>query len=83
MRRNDLATEVYELFVGLCPVVFPVTLADTDKARDGIRETPGVSVRELLHAAVMLNNGVSRIASFDRGFDAISSVERLRLEAEA
>jgi hypothetical protein len=31
----------------------------------------------------MLNNGVSRIASFDRGFDAISSVERLRLEAEA
>jgi hypothetical protein len=83
MRRNDLATEVYELFVGLCPVVFPVTLADTDRARDGIRETPGASVRDLLHVAVMLNNGVSRIASFDRGFDAIGSVERLRLEAEA
>jgi uncharacterized protein len=83
MRRNDLATEVYELFVGLCPVVFPVTLADTDRARDGIRETPGVSVRDLLHAAVMMNNGVTRIASFDRGFDAIASVERLPLEGGA
>jgi predicted nucleic acid-binding protein len=83
MRRNDLATEVYELFVGLCPVVFPVTLADTDRARDGVRETPGASVRDLLHAGVMLNNGVSRIASFDRGFDAIASIERLPLEGGA
>ena len=82
LRRNDLAIEVYELFVRLCPVVFPVTLADTDRARDAVRETVGVSVRDLLHAAVMLNNGVSRIASFDRGFDAIASVERLRLEGE-
>ena len=83
LRRNDLAASVYELFVNLCPVVFPVTLADTDRARDAVRETTGVSVRDLLHAAVMLNNGVSHIASFDRGFDAIPSVERLRLEAPA
>ena len=34
LRRPDLATQVYELFVQLCPVVFPVTLADTDRARD-------------------------------------------------
>lgn len=83
LRRPDLAIEVYDLFVRLCPVVFPVTLADTDRARDGLRQPEGVSVRDLLHAAVMLNNAVTRIASFDRGFDALPAVERLRLESGA
>jgi predicted nucleic acid-binding protein len=31
------------------------------------------------HAAVMLNNGVTRIASFDGGFDRVKGVERLAL----
>ncbi len=82
LRRTDLAVEVYELFVRLCPVIFPVTLADTDRARDALAEGQGASVRDLLHAAVMRNHDVTRIASFDRGFDALPSIERLRLEAE-
>jgi predicted nucleic acid-binding protein len=80
LQRTDLAIEVYDLFVRLCPVVFPVTLADTDRARDFLREAESSSVRDLLHVAVMLNNDVTRIASFDRGFDAFAAVERLRLE---
>ena len=67
----------------LRPVTFPATLADTDRARDALRESQGVSVRDLLHVAVMQNHDVTRIASFDRGFDAIRSIERLRLEANA
>ena len=31
--RRDLAGAIYDLFVQLCPVVVPVTLADTDTAR--------------------------------------------------
>ena len=34
LRRADLAVEVYDLFVGLCSTVFPVTLADTDLGMD-------------------------------------------------
>ena len=33
----ELAVEVYDLFVGLCANVFPVTLADSDRARDLVR----------------------------------------------
>jgi predicted nucleic acid-binding protein len=83
LRRVDLAIEVYELFVSLCPVVLPVALADTDIARDLLREHMGVSVRDLLHAAVMRNHDITRIASFDRGFDSIPWIERLPLEADA
>jgi predicted nucleic acid-binding protein len=79
LRRPDLAVDVYDLFVGLCSTVFPVTLADTDRARDLVRQGRPASMRDLVHAAVMLNNGVTKIASFDGGFDDVEGIERLRL----
>ena len=79
LKRLDLAREVYNLFVNLCPVILPVTLADTDRARDLLSEARGISVRDAVHAAVMLNNGVSEVATFDAGFDLVPGVERLRL----
>ena len=78
-RELGIAHAVYDLFVQLCPVVFPVTLADTDRARDLACDGAGVSVRDAIHAAVMLNNGVGRIATFDAGFDHVEGIERMRL----
>ena len=40
---------------------------------------PGVGARDAIHVAVMLNNDVRQIATFDRGFDRFSDVERLTL----
>ena len=79
LRRLDLAREVYDLFVALCPVMLPVTLADTDRARDLIDSAGGISVRDAVHAAVMLNNGVEEIASFDTGFDLVPGIRRVVL----
>lgn len=79
LRRPELAVEVYDLFVGLCATVFPVTLADTDRARDLVRSGTQASMRDLVHAAVMLNNDVRTIATFDVGFDHVEGIERLRL----
>jgi uncharacterized protein len=77
--RHDIAVEVYDLFVQLCPVVLPVTLASTDRARSLLRGVAGISVRDAIHAAVMLDNGIEEIASFDAGFDGIVGVRRLIL----
>jgi uncharacterized protein len=79
LRRLDLAEEVYNLFVEVCPVVLSVTLADTDRARDLVCGTQGVSARDSVHAAVMLNNDLEWIATFDTGFDSISGVRRLKM----
>ena len=75
----DLALSVYDLFVEVCPVVLPVTLADTDRARALLPESTGLSVRDALHAAVMLNSEVTEIASFDKGFDRIAGIRRVAL----
>lgn len=80
LRRLDLARQVYDLFVQLCPTVYPVTLADTDRARDLATERDEISVRDAVHAAVMLNNDVREIATFDQGFDRIPEVDRIALE---
>jgi uncharacterized protein len=77
--KLDLARQVYDLFVEMCPVVFSVTLADTDRARDLLSSVTGISARDAVHAAVMHNNGVEWIATFDRGFDAVTGIRRLKL----
>ncbi len=80
LNRFDLASQVYDLFVQLCPVILPVTLADTDRAKDLVCQELGISVRDAVHAAVMLNNDIRRIATFDIGFDRIDGVERLTMD---
>lgn len=79
LRRLDLAKQVYELFVQVCAVVFPVDLADTDRAKAILCGGNGVAARDAVHAAVMLNHDVPRIATFDAGFGAIPGIERIPL----
>lgn len=80
LKRPDLAGSVYDLFVHMCPVVLPVALADTDRARRLVTDVPGISVRDAIHAAVMLNHDVTDIATFDTGFDRVPGVRRVALD---
>ena len=77
--KPAVAREVYDLFVEVCPVVLPVTLAETDRARDILCGRAKISARDAMHAAVMLNHGVEWIATFDTGFDSVPGVRRLKL----
>ena len=79
LRRLDLAGDVYDLFVQLCPIVFAVTLADTDRARAMVSRSSSVGVRDAIHAAVMLNNEITSIATFDAAFDRVPGVSRVAL----
>ena len=79
LERLDLAATVYDLFVQLCPTVLPVTLADTDRAKTLLATVRGVSARDAVHAAAMLNHDVTEIATFDSGFDRIDGVARVPL----
>lgn len=76
----EVGLQVYDLFVQICSRVLPVTLADTDRARGLLPGLKGVSVRDAIHAAVMLTNGLSKIATFDEGFDRIPGVRRAKLD---
>jgi len=77
--RRDDARTVYDAFVEICPVVFDVTLADTDQARDLLAGFPELSARDAVHAAVMVNHDVEWIATFDAGFDCMPNIRRFKL----
>ena len=40
---------------------------------------PNVSVRDAIHVAVMTNNDVTAIATFDTGFDRVPGISRVPL----
>ena len=80
--KRELAREVYDLFVQISRAVLPVTLAETDRARDLLGEVEGISARDALHAAVMINHDVEWIATFDSGFDRIPGIRRIELQRD-
>ena len=79
LKRLDLAASVYDLFVQLCPTVHAVTLADTDRAKTLLTTVRGISARDAVHAAVMLNHNIAEIATFDAGFDRVGDIARVGL----
>jgi predicted nucleic acid-binding protein len=67
----------WDALAGTTDEVFPVELEDVDRARLIVLERQTLSARGALHAAVMQRHGVSRILSFDAGFDTLPGVSRL------
>ena len=77
--RLDVAREVYDFFVAMCHMIFDVTLTDTNMARDLLMKQRGISARDAVHAAVMLNHDIEWIATFDSDFDRVAGIRRLAL----
>lgn len=76
VRRQDAIHPAFSALLDLVDKVFSVTPADALRARDIVFSVPAVSSRHALHLAVMDRHGVSRILSFDRGFDRAPGCER-------
>lgn len=79
-QRQDMGDTDYRLLTGLCYVVHPVTLADMERAFSILHEVPDINVRDAVHAAVMLNNGLTHILSADDHFDRIAGITRVAPE---
>jgi uncharacterized protein len=77
LRNIELGCAVYDRFVVACKEIFAVRAEDAHVAREILCEFDGISARDAIHAAVMLNHGIEFIASFDRHFDRIPGIKRL------
>ena len=78
IRRREFVQPAIRLLVELTEgEIFPVTLSDTLRAGELLVSYPGISSRDAVHLAIMESHGISRILSFDRGFDAATGIERI------
>lgn len=67
----------FEVLLGVVDEVFPVDLADVQRAKEILLGVRGLSARDSVHIATMQRHGVETVMSFDRGFDAYPAVQRL------
>ncbi len=75
--RRDAIPPAFEALLGVVDEVFPVERRDVERAKDIVLSTERLSARDALHIGVMAHHGVTRIFSFDTGFDAFPGVTRL------
>ena len=75
--RLDAVDPALHALLGIVDEVYPIELADVERAKDVLLGRVRLSARDALHVAVMKRHGVERIMSFDAGFDAVSWIERV------
>jgi predicted nucleic acid-binding protein len=77
-RHTDAVTMATDLMT-LVPNIYPVTSADVQTAVALYRQyaSQGVRSRDIIHAAVMQNSGLTEILSADRHFDLIAGIRRI------
>jgi hypothetical protein len=68
---------VYESARRIVPVTFPITIELVDAARGLLDANAGLTVRDAIHAAVVLHSGAEAICSYDRDFDRIAGLRRV------
>jgi predicted nucleic acid-binding protein len=75
--RREAIQPAFDAILGVVDEVFAITTADVESAKSILLGKRQISARDALHAAVMRRENVSRIMSFDRGFDELPGVTRL------
>jgi hypothetical protein len=68
---------VLETISGLVDEVFSIELDDLSSAAALLSELEMLSARDAPHVAGMERHGISRIVSFDGGFDVVPGIERI------
>ena len=77
INRRDAIQPAFDALRGIVDDVLPVDEAAVVWAKDLLGTHSSLSARDALHVAVMRRNGVARILTFDRGFDAVAGLQRL------
>ena len=75
--RRDAIQPAFDALLGLVDEVFPVDRSAIDRAKVIVLSYRRLSARDAIHLATMEHHEVSRIMSFDSGFDGFPGIERL------
>ena len=75
--RRDAIQPAFDALLGVVDEVFAVELADAERAKRIVLGNSRLSARDALHLAVMERQGISRIMSFDTGFDGFPGITRI------
>ncbi len=78
VRRGETArgVGVAEDLLSMFLTIIPITAAEITAAMRLLAQTPQLSARDAIHAAVVIEHGMEGIVSADRDFDRIVGLRR-------
>ncbi len=77
IQRLDAVQPAFDVLLRLVDEVIDVTVDVVESAKRVLLGGSIASARDAIHVAAMQHAGVSRVLSFDRGFDRYPGLERL------
>ncbi len=77
INRRDAIQSAFEALLGVVDEVFPIDVATVEQAKMIVLGSKHFSARDALHLAVMQQQRIDQIMSFDAGFDKFPAIERL------
>lgn len=75
--RRDAIQPAFDALLGIVDEVFAVDLSAVERAKTILMGHPYLSSRDALHLAIMEQQGIERILSFDAAFDGFPGITRL------
>ena len=77
IQRLDAIQPAFDAILRIVDEVIAIDLAAVEKAKQIVLAYRQLSARDAVHLAVMQQRGISRIFSFDSGFDTVPGVTRI------
>jgi uncharacterized protein len=77
IKHKEAIQPAWECLESICDQVLPVTYECVNEAKRFLLSYKKISSRDALHLSTMKLNKVTKILSFDTGFDQISGIERI------
>jgi hypothetical protein len=75
--RRDAIQAAFDALLGVVDEVFPVTLSNVERAKSIVLGSERLSARDAVHIAVMEDQEIARIFTFDAGFDDHPGIPRI------
>lgn len=77
INRRDAIQPAFDALLGIVDQVLEITRSTAERAKRIVLGQQRLSARDAIHLAAMEQHGISRILSFDSGFDGFPGVIRL------
>ena len=79
IKRRAAIQPAFDAILGIVDDVLAIDLQTVERAKAIVLERHQLSARDAIHVAVMERHGISRILSYDDGFDRLPGIERLTI----
>lgn len=77
IERPDAIQPAFDALLAVVDEVFSIDQAAVERAKQIVLGHKGLSARDAVHLAIMQTHGITRILTFDRGFDGFPGISRL------